>query len=114
MSGHTKEDCPYSEKIEELDKKVNQKEWYSNKDLHNYIIQLFKKFDNLSNKLDETSDKIDEYNGLRDDIQDYKAELEEIKNKKKGKLEFAHWFIRWCGWRIAILSLGLTIYRFWG
>lgn len=102
MSGqHTKEDCPFREDIKEVKAKVNQKEWYTNKQLYEHIQTLFNKFGSLENKLDRTTEVISEYNGLRDDLGNVIQRVNKMENKKQAKKENNTNWREWIGWGLA-------------
>ncbi|MGM0411281.1 MAG: hypothetical protein ACQEQF_11045 [Bacillota bacterium] len=108
MSEHTKEDCPYSEDIEKIKMQVNQKEWYSNKELHEDQQSLHSMFERLERKLAETIKIIGKYNGLREDLGNVIQRVDKMETKKKAKKESNTNWREWIGW---ILATVLVIER---
>ena len=114
MQKHEKEICPFKEEIEEIIKKVGQKEWYENKELYDLIVKLTAQTEVLSNKLDNTIKIVGKYNGLREDLLSIKKRIDYIETEKLAKHKIGDQVIKWSGWIIAIISLGFTAFKIFG
>ena len=113
---HDMEDCPYREKIEELDDKTSNNEyriemlengdWYSNKELN-------EKIEGLNLKLNEFNQYFKKYNGLLEKYEKHEERLSQIEKERekekfsnKTKISIYDNWKEWLGWGIAfILSL---------
>ena len=108
--GHSMENCPFREKIEEnCDRsKDNQRQikqlmsgdWYSNKD-------LFKMIQNLTSQLTEFNGKFEKYNGLIGKYQNHEDRLEKIedsKTEKSGAKKSKDKLMDNIAWIIAVVS----------
>ena len=110
MSGHTKEDCPFAEDIEKMKATLNQKEWYSNKELHERQQEQRRMFENLNQKLDRTIEVIQEYNGLREDIMDIEGRVDNIEVKAKSKNEIGKKIRNWGGWIFSLIMVIINLF----
>ncbi len=110
---HNMEDCPYRNKIEELDDKTSNNEyrigmlesgdWYSNKELHQMI-------ENVEKELSKFNQQFKKYNGLLEKYEKHEErikELEKNKNEKETeeetKKEVTTSWREWLGWIVAFL-----------
>ena len=78
---HNSEDCPFQEDIKKLKEKMNQKDWFDNKDLYGLILKLSGQTEFLSEKLDQTVKVVEKYNGLREDLILVEQRINKIENK---------------------------------
>lgn len=111
---YSSDDCPFKEDIEEIKDKVNQKDWFDNKDLYELILKLTGQTELLSEKLDQTVKVVKKYNGLREDLIKIEQRLNRIETKNISKLEIKNQIIKWGGWIIGILSLSLAVAKYFG
>ena len=110
MSGHTKEDCPFAEDIEKMKATLNQKEWYSNKELHENQQEQRRMFENLAQKLDRTIEVIEKYNGLREDIMNIEGRVDKIEVKDQSKSEIGDNIRRWGGWIFSLIMVIINLF----
>lgn len=86
-----------------------KKDWYSPKDLFEMIQSLKLELVTTTQEMRQTRQIIGKYNGLREEIEQCKDEIQEIKNKEKGKMDFGKSIREWGGWLIALVSLILVL-----
>lgn len=119
-----KKDCPYKETIIETYKiaqknnrklvKIENRDWYNNKELHEKMTSGFEEF---RTKLDTFNENFHKYNGLlektskiADIAYNNKENIEKIQNSKKVKSSLYDNWRDWLGWIIAFL-LGLAQFK---
>jgi hypothetical protein len=112
--GHSIDECPLREKIEnnhdrskDNERKIKQLmsgDWYSNQ-------QLFEMIQGLTSQLTEFNGKFDKYNGLIEKYQDHEDRLdkiEESKTEETGKKKAKDRLMDNIAWIIAVVSSAAT------
>lgn len=81
-----------------------EKEWYSNKDLYEMMVQLSKGLEATNAELGKTQTMIRDYNGLRKEVADVKTLVNSVLSVKKN----LQW---WATFAVAIAAAVVAFVR---
>lgn len=82
-----------------------QREWYSNKDLYEMMVDLSKRLENTDAELAKTQVLIREYNGLRARLDQCDKSIAEILGQKSGGKDAWGYIIGGFGLLMAIVTM---------
>lgn len=80
------------------------KEWYSNKQLYEMMVDLSKELEKTNAELTKTQTMIRDYNGLREEIAECRREIQELKSEKKGSKDMWGYVVGGIGLLLALVS----------
>jgi len=81
-----------------------KKEWYSNKDLYEMMVDLSKRLEATNAELVKTQTMIRDYNGLREEVGECRRELQELKSAKQGSKDMWGYLVGGIGLLLALIS----------
>lgn len=81
-----------------------EKEWYSNKDLYEMMVDLSKRLEATNAEMAKTQTMIRDYNGLREEVGECRREIQELKSEKKGSKDMWGYIIGGIGLLLALFS----------
>lgn len=97
---------------------MSEKQWYSNKELFEKILDIQEDMRGLSAELNRTREMIKRYNGLREEIGELRKEIADIQKReaeRQAKEMERHSVGRsvrdWGGWIIALIMFVLNIIK---
>lgn len=91
---------------------VDDKQWFTNKDLFLLIGDVQKDFQGLRSEMRETRTLMKQYNGLREEIGIVKEKVEAIEAEKAGRNSVGLAIRNWSGWVVAIATFIVLIIKF--
>ena len=80
------------------------KEWYSNKDLYEMMVDLSKRLEATNAEMAKTQTMIRDYNGLRERLNGCEKRLDEIGGKSSGGKEMWGYIVGGIGLLLALIS----------
>lgn len=84
-------------------------QWYTNKELYEFMVDLSKKFESLSAELGKTQVMIRDYNGLREKINEVDDCIKALQGQQQGNREGSRdmwgYLIGGIGFVVALLSV---------
>jgi len=86
---------------------LTEKEWYSNKDLYEMMVDLSKGLEKTNAELAKTQTMIRDYNGLRERLDKCEQRVDEIAGKSSGGKDMWGYVVGGIGIISFILSLAL-------
>jgi ferric-dicitrate binding protein FerR (iron transport regulator) len=94
---------------------VSDKEWYSNKELFEFIQELKTEFKTeselLKAEMQQTREAIRRYNGLREELAQVKSDVESLKAEARGRSQVGRAVREWGGWIAALLMVLATFWK---
>lgn len=84
-----------------------QREWYTNKDLYEMMVDLSKGLENTNAELSKTQVMIREYNGLRARLDQCDKNIAEILGQKSGSHDAWGYIVGGFGLLMAIVSMAM-------
>lgn len=84
---------------------MGDKNWYTNKDLFEEILEMQKGFRDMRIEMKETRTMIRQYNGLREEIEVVRREVDDMRARTEGRQSVGKAIREWGGWLVAILAL---------
>lgn len=86
----------------------NDNQWYTNKDLHQMLINLERTLEKTMLELKVTQEKIDRYNGLIEKLTACEADIAKLKTAKQARSELLEKIRTWSAWLLPFVVFILT------
>ena len=80
------------------------KEWYSNKDLYEMMVDLSKRLETTNAEMAKTQTMIRDYNGLRERLDRCEQRVDEIYGQSKGSKDMWGYIVGGIGLLLALVS----------
>jgi hypothetical protein len=84
-------------------------QWYTNKDLHEQIMELANDLADLSTELKLTREVVRKYNGLRQDLLELTQRINSMEKRSEGRASAGQAIRDWGGWIVAMITFLLAI-----
>lgn len=90
---------------------MEEKEWFSNKDLYEMVQSLKVDMADVSKELQETRKIVSRYNGLRQQLDECSRKIVEMESKAAGRSSVGQAIREWGGWLVGMISLATALWK---